>query len=93
MNRRTLLKALGALLALAPLKALAAMWNKSAFEATQPEQALQGLGAMEIEVSNKITLIAPDFAENGAIVQIEVESYIPNTEARNFARPELPTEN
>ena len=48
MNRRTLLKALGALLALAPLKALAAMWSKPAFEATQPEEALQSLGAAHV---------------------------------------------
>jgi sulfur-oxidizing protein SoxY len=94
MNRRALLKsalALFSLLAIMPLRVLAAVWNRPAFEATQMSQALQGLDARQIEMSSQITLTAPDFAENGAIVQIEVESHIPGTEAIAILAEKNPT--
>lgn len=84
MDRRTWLQsctALVALAALVPLRVLAAIWNKSAFEAQQIEGALQGLGAAAGESSPHIELVAPQLAENGAIVQVEVLSRIPDTEA------------
>jgi len=80
-----------AVLALAPLRALAAIWNKPAFEAQQVDEALQGLGAARIGPSRDIVLIAPDMAENGAIVQIEVESRIPGTEAIAILAEKNPT--
>jgi sulfur-oxidizing protein SoxY len=94
LNRRTLLKsgmALLSLLVMAPVRVLAAVWNKAAFEATQTEQALQGLGARQAETSNLIMLNAPDFAENGAIVQIEVESHISGTEVIAILAEKNPT--
>ncbi|HEY8085666.1 MAG TPA: thiosulfate oxidation carrier protein SoxY [Methylophilaceae bacterium] len=94
MNRRRLLKsglALFSLLVIAPMKALAAVWNGPAFEAVQVEQALQGLGIKQVETSDLITLIAPDFAENGAIVQIEVESHVPGTEEISILAEKNPT--
>ncbi|MFM9912609.1 MAG: thiosulfate oxidation carrier protein SoxY [Methylophilaceae bacterium] len=91
MNRRTFLKSASVLLALLPLRALAAVWNKPAFEATKPEAALQGLGFNQPQLSSEIDLIAPDFAENGAIVQIEVYSHIPNTEAIAILADKNPT--
>jgi sulfur-oxidizing protein SoxY len=94
MNRRTLLRsgiALFSLLAMVPMRALAMAWNKPAFEAAQEDQALQGLGAKQVEPSDLITLIAPDFAENGAIVQVEVESHIPGTEAIAILGEKNPT--
>jgi sulfur-oxidizing protein SoxY len=84
MNRRTWIKSAAVLLTLAasaPLKALAAVWNRTAFEAQKVDGALHGLGISQSGPSRDIVLIAPDMAENGAIVQIEVESRIPNTEA------------
>ena len=84
MNRRTWLKSAAILtgaFALLPLRALAALWNKPAFEATESETALAALNANQPQPSAQITIVAPDFAENGAIVQIEVESLIPGTEA------------
>lgn len=84
MKRRTLLRygaAAAALLAMTPLRALAAIWNKPAFEAQKPDGALQGLGIASSEGSADIELVAPQVAENGAIVQIEVTSRIPGTEA------------
>lgn len=84
MHRRTLLKsctAVLALLAAMPLRVLAAAWNRSAFESQKLDGALQGLGISGEEASPAIELIAPQLAENGAIVQIEVTSRIPDTEA------------
>jgi sulfur-oxidizing protein SoxY len=94
MNRRALLKSAAALLGLltlAPLRALAAVWNKPAFESKNVDGALQGLGVMQAEPSRDIVLIAPDLAENGAIVQIEVESHIPGTEAIAVLAEKNPT--
>lgn len=94
MNRRQMLKACTLLLATtlaAPLRALAAVWNKPAFESQNVAAALQGLGASSIGPSRDIVLTAPDMAENGAIVQIEVESHIPNTEAISIMVEKNPT--
>lgn len=66
---------------LLPLRAVAAIWNKAAFEAIKLEQATKNL-AINAEIPSKdIVIIAPEKAENGAIVQLEVSSRIPNTEA------------
>lgn len=84
MNRRTWLKSLAILtgtIALLPLRALAALWNKPAFEATQADAALAAMHANQPQPSELIDIVAPDFAENGAIVQIEVESHVLGTEA------------
>ena len=94
MNRRTILRsgaAALAMLALVPLRVLAAVWNRPAFEATQMEGALQGLGASGSESSVHIDLVAPQMAENGAIVQIEVASHIPGTEAIAILAEKNPT--
>jgi sulfur-oxidizing protein SoxY len=64
-----------------PCRAIAAIWNKSAFEATQLDKAEKDLGVTDELTSKEIEIIAPDRAENGAIVQVEVKSHIPNTEA------------
>ena len=66
---------------LLPLQALAAVWNKGAFEAIQLDVASKSLNINREIPSQDITIIAPDRAENGAVVQIEVMSNIANTEA------------
>lgn len=83
MQRRKFIKfLLGATgLALLPSRAFAAIWNASAFQATQADAALTGLGVGNLKPSSLITVIAPDKAENGAVVQIEVMSNIANTES------------
>lgn len=65
----------------AALAAMSTTWNKPAFDATKMQNALQALAITGEIKSDDIQLIAPDKAENGAIVQIEVTSNIPNTEA------------
>lgn len=53
--------------------------------------ALECLHAAKVDASRDITLVAPDLAENGAIVQIEVESRIPGTEAIAILADKNPT--
>jgi sulfur-oxidizing protein SoxY len=65
---------------LKPTEVLAAdEWNHAAFEAKDAAGALKGLGAANAAESKDIVLKAPDIAENGAVVQVEVASNIPNT--------------
>ena len=66
---------------LLPLQALAAVWNKAAFEAIKVDVATESLAINREIQSQDITIIAPDRAENGAVVQIEIMSNIANTEA------------
>lgn len=83
MQRRQFLKVIsGAFLALVlqPISVLAATWNKAAFEAVKINDAKNNLTIGHETPSNDIDIVAPDRAENGAIVQIEITSRIPNTE-------------
>ena len=85
--RRTFLKLSGAALALGAglLKttgeALAAPWNKAAFESKAVADAMKNLGAANLIDSKDILITAPDIAENGAVVPIAVTSKIPNTQS------------
>lgn len=53
---------------------LAADWNQRAFDAKAVADALQALGADKFVVSPQVQLIAPDIAENGAVVPVGVSS-------------------
>jgi thiosulfate oxidation carrier complex protein SoxZ len=64
-----------------PLSALAAVWNRTAFEANKLTEAQNGLQINDEIPSDKIEIIAPARAENGAIVQLEINSKLANTEA------------
>jgi sulfur-oxidizing protein SoxY len=75
--RRTLLGVLAAMLA-KPFAALAA-WNENAFGAKTPQDALKGIGAASAAPSKDIVIDAPQIAENGAVVPIEIASNIPGT--------------
>src|SRR5918992_4951389 len=77
--RRTLVAALAAVAA-KPLAALAA-WNENAFGAKTPQDALKGIGAANPAPSKDIVIEAPQIAENGAVVPIEITSNIPGTTA------------
>lgn len=85
LSRRKALQAamaLGAALAaglLKPMAALAAAWNKEAFDAQKVDAALMSLGAVGAEASSEILIEAPQIAENGAVVPIEVNSNIRGT--------------
>jgi sulfur-oxidizing protein SoxY len=75
--RRALLGAIAVAL-LKPLAALAA-WNKEAFGADSTATALKGIGASNAAPSKEILIEAPEIAENGAVVPIEITSKLPGT--------------
>lgn len=64
---------------LKPGQVLAAEWNKVAFNATTTADAMKGLNAAGATESKDIMIKAPDIAENGAVVPVEVVSKVPGT--------------
>ncbi len=80
-RRRGLLKAASAVALglLKPLAALAANWDKEAFAAKSAADALKSIGTPGAQASDAIAIEAPQIAENGAVVPIEVTSKIPGT--------------
>jgi len=66
---------------LKPVAALAAAWNKEAFGAKTAADALKSIGAAGAAASDAIVIEAPQIAENGAVVPIEITSKIPGTTA------------
>jgi sulfur-oxidizing protein SoxY len=88
--RRTFLKGAGAAGTVAvavaagllkPSQVLAAEWNKAAFEARSVTDALKDIGAASPAESKDILIKAPDIAENGAVVPVEVTSKIAGTQS------------
>jgi sulfur-oxidizing protein SoxY len=86
-ERRLILRGAGASGALAvalaagllkPERVLAA-WPKDAFEAKSAADALKSLGASNAADSKDVVIEAPQIAENGAVVPIEVMSNVPGT--------------
>ena len=77
--RRAVVAAL-AFVVVKPLAALAA-WNKEAFSAKTPGDALKSLGIAGAAPSKDLHIEAPEIAENGAVVPIEISSAIPGTTA------------
>ena len=77
--RRLLLRTAGAFAAglFAPFVALAAGWNKDAFGAKTVAGALQGIGAANATPSSDVVIDAPEIAENGAVVPIEITATYP----------------
>jgi sulfur-oxidizing protein SoxY len=64
---------------LKPTQVFAADWNKLAFEAKDTAGALKGMGVATAADSKDLVLKAPEIAENGAVVPVDVISNIPNT--------------
>lgn len=91
MQRRDFILGLLAFVALMPARVLAAIWNKAAFEAVQIKDARRNLNIDTEIPSADIQITAPDRAENGAIVQVEVKSNIPDTEAIAIFAEKNPT--
>ena len=83
MNRRIFIRLLGAAaaLVLAPLRAFAAR-PASAFDSTSKDDALAELyGTSTTVETGRITIKAPDIAENGAIVPVTVKFDIEHAES------------
>lgn len=98
-QRRNVLK-LGTALGLAvsagiltPVQAWAAQqqWNEDAFSATDVNSVVKSLGGESATESDQITLVAPDIAENGAVVPVGVNSALPNTTEIAILVPDNPS--
>ncbi len=63
---------------LRPFAALAA-WNKEAFGANTADAALKGIGVSGAIPSKDVLIEAPEIAENGAVVPIEITSNVAGT--------------
>ncbi len=89
LSRRAALKSAGAgsLLAAALAAGLLrpstarAEWNKSAFESKTVGDALKSLRVSAPVETKDIAIRAPEIAENGAVVPIEIQSAVPGTKS------------
>ena len=78
MQRSAAVAALLAGAGLLPTQALAqAGWNKAAFEAKTLDEVMKALGAAKPVESKDISLVAPDIAENGAVVPLGASTALP----------------
>lgn len=66
---------------LKPTAVYAQSWNAAGFEARDLAGALKSIKAEGAAESAQITVKAPDIAENGAVVPVEVTSNLPGTES------------
>lgn len=64
---------------LMPTAILAAEWNKSAFTARNVNDAIKAYGATGAAETRDIVIVAPEIAENGAKVEVEITSNVANT--------------
>jgi sulfur-oxidizing protein SoxY len=65
---------------LQPLRALGGDWNKAAFDARDVWRSLEAAGLADPAPSEEIVIKAPEIAENGAQVPIEVLSKMPGAQ-------------
>ena len=97
--RRSFLQISGGLCAMAALAAAgllqsaaarAAAWNKTGFDAKAFADAMKSIGATGAVESKDILITAPDIAENGAVVPVEITSRIPGTESISIVAEKNP---
>ena len=55
-------------------------WNKAAFETKSVSDAVKAMGGAAPVVSKDVTIIAPDIAENGAVVPVGVTTTLANVQ-------------
>lgn len=72
--------ALAAIGLLPATEAAAQQFNAGAFQAKSVPDAMKALGGAAPAESKEIVIVAPDIAENGAVVPISVKSGLPNTQ-------------
>ena len=76
-----------------PAAVLAADWPKAAFDADKAGDALKNLfGSDQMADTDKVSIKAPDVAENGAVVPVTISTTLENVEqialvASNNAKP------
>ncbi|MBA4741273.1 MAG: thiosulfate oxidation carrier protein SoxY [Azoarcus sp.] len=55
--------------------------DQRVFDAKTIDEALTAMGAAKPEMSDDVQIVAPDIAENGAVVPVGVMSNVPGTES------------
>ncbi len=55
-------------------------FNAAAFQAKSVADTIKALGATGSPTSGEISIVAPDIAENGAVVPVGIKSNLPKTE-------------
>ena len=80
----------GSAIALVPFGAFAE-WAEAAFKADTYKGALAAIGAEAATMSDKIKLKAPEIAENGAVVPIQISSTLDNIETVSIIVEKNPT--
>lgn len=87
----TLLSSLIGLGLLTPTRAIAGTWNKTAFRAPNITEALSIYGGSNASPSRDIVISAPEVAENGAKVEIEITCHLPGTHSLAIFADKNPT--
>ena len=64
---------------LTPAQAMAADWNKAGFTSRNINDALKSMGMSTAAETRDIVIVAPEIAENGAKVEIDMSSNLPAT--------------
>lgn len=54
--------------------------DRAVFNSKSLDSTVKALGVTGVAEGKQITLVAPDIAENGAVVQVEISSTYPNTQ-------------
>ncbi len=93
LTRRTTLRLL-TLLGVAGMagsaRAAAPGWPEEAFHQKAEAEAVRLLYGKPFEMSDKVTLEAPEIAENGAVVPVSVSTSLPGVAAISILVPENP---
>ncbi len=92
LTRRGMLKRIiaGSAVALVPFSAFA-QWAEAAFKADSYNAGLAAIDAEGASASDKVKLKAPEIAENGAVVPIQVSSTLENIESISIFVEKNPT--
>ena len=59
---------------------LAEEWNKGAFDGKSLAEVVKSLGGTTAVISKDVTIVAPDIAENGAVVPVGVTTTLANVQ-------------
>jgi len=65
-------------------------WNKEAFAGKSVDDVIKSFGGQGAADSDQVTLVAPDIAENGAVVPVGASSKLPKTEQISILIPKNP---
>ena len=83
LGRRKFVKQTGGLISLLLAAGFvrAEEWNKRAFEGKQLNDVIHGLGGNGAQQSSEVVILAPEIAENGAVVPMQIISKLDKTES------------